>query len=116
MLGLILDAGAELGLMAPNVALHALTAGAIGVFTLGMMVRVTLGHTGRAMVSPPSMTAAFVAINLAALVRVAFPLLWPAQYNSWMLLSGLLWSSAFAAFLVVIGPMLLAARVDGRPI
>nr|WP_242477247.1 NnrS family protein [Halochromatium glycolicum] len=116
MLGLILDAGAELGLMAPNVALHALTAGAIGVFTLGMMVRVTLGHTGRAMVSPPSMTAAFVAINLAALVRVAFPLLWPAHYNSWMLLSGLLWSGAFAAFLVVIGPMLLAARVDGRPI
>lgn len=114
--GLILDAGAELGLMAPNVALHALTAGAIGVFTLGMMVRVTLGHTGRAMVSPPSMTAAFVAINLAALVRVAFPLLWPAHYNSWMLLSGLLWSGAFAAFLVVIGPMLLAPRVDGRPI
>jgi uncharacterized protein involved in response to NO len=33
-----------------------------------------------------------------------------------MLLSGLLWSSAFAAFLVVIGPMLLAPRVDGRPI
>ncbi|MFW6258794.1 MAG: NnrS family protein [Halochromatium sp.] len=114
--GLILDAGAEVGLMAPNVALHALTAGAIGVFTLGMMVRVTLGHTGRAMVSPPSMNAAFVAINLAALIRVAFPLLWPAQYNNWMLLSGLLWSGAFAAFLVVIGPMLLAPRVDGRPI
>ena len=68
------------------------------------------------MVSPPSMTAAFVAINLAALIRVVFPLLWPAQYNNWMLLSGLLWSGAFAAFLVVIGPMLLAPRVDGRPI
>jgi uncharacterized protein involved in response to NO len=62
------------------------------------------------------MTAAFVAINLAALIRVVFPLLWPAHYSSWMLLSGLLWSGAFAAFLVVIGPMLLAPRVDGRPI
>ena len=101
---------------AASIALHALTAGAIGVFTIGMMVRVTLEHTGRAMVSPPSMTAAFITINLAALVRVAFPLLWPAHYNSWMMLSGLLWSGAFAAFLVVIGPMLLAERVDGQPI
>lgn len=33
-----------------------------------------------------------------------------------MLLSGLLWSGTFAAFLVVIGPMLMAPRVDGRPI
>lgn len=114
--GLILDASAELGLLAPNVALHALTAGAVGVFTMEMMVRVTLGHTGRAMVSPPSMTAAFIAINLAALVRVGFPLLWPTHYCSWMLLLGLLWCGAFAAFLLVIGPMLLAPRIDGRPI
>jgi uncharacterized protein involved in response to NO len=116
ILGLILEAGADLGLLAPNLALHALTAGAIGVFTLGMMVRVTLGHTGRAMVAPRSMTAAFVAINLAALIRVAFPLLWPSGYSHWMLISGLLWGGAFAAFLVVIGPMLLAPRVDERPI
>jgi len=33
-----------------------------------------------------------------------------------MLLSCLLWSGAFAALLVVIGPMLLAPRIDGRPI
>lgn len=114
IVGLILSALAELGALAPNLALHALTAGAIGVFTIGMMVRVTLGHTGRAMSSPPSMTAAFVAINLAALIRVGLPLLWPEHYGSWMLISGLLWSGALAAFLAVVGPMLLAPRVDGQ--
>jgi uncharacterized protein involved in response to NO len=116
ILGLVLRALAELGLMAPNPALHALTAGAIGVFTIGMMVRVTLGHTGRTMVAPNVMTAAFIAVNAAALIRVGFPVLWPHAYGTWMLLSGLLWSGAFAAFLVVIGPMLLRPRIDGRPI
>lgn len=114
--GLVLTAGAALGWLAPQLALHALTAGAVGVFTFGMMVRVTFGHTGRAMVAPTSMIGAFVAINLAALIRVACPLLWPAHYSTWMLLSGVLWSGAFAAFLLVIGPMLLAPRVDGRVI
>lgn len=114
--GLVLQALAELGLMAPNSALHALTAGAIGVFTIGMMVRVTLGHTGRPMVAPAALTAAFVTVNAAALIRVGFPVLWPDAYSTWMLLSGLLWSGAFAAFLFVIAPMLLAPRVDGRPL
>ena len=114
--GLLLQALAELGLMAPNPALHALTAGAIGVFTIGMMVRVTLGHTGRPMVAPAALTAAFIAVNAAALIRVGLPVLWPDGYSAWMLLSGLLWSGAFAVFVVLIGPMLLAPRADGQPI
>jgi uncharacterized protein involved in response to NO len=31
----------------PTLALHAFTMGGIGVITLGMMARVSLGHTGR---------------------------------------------------------------------
>lgn len=114
--GLALKALAELELVAPNPALHALTVGAIGVFTIGMMVRITLGHTGRPMSAPASLTAAFVAVNAAALIRVFFPLLWPNAYSTWMLLSGLLWVGAFAVFLLVLGPMLLGPRADGKPI
>jgi uncharacterized protein involved in response to NO len=116
ILGLVLSALADFGVLAPNPALHALTAGTIGVFTLGMMVRVTLGHTGRPMHATPMLNAAFVAVNLAALIRVFFPLLWPGAYSLWMALSGLLWVAAFAVFLLVQGPMLLAPRADGRPI
>jgi len=116
IVGLILSALASFGLVAPNPALHALTAGAIGVFTLGMMVRITLGHTGRPMHSAWLLNAAFVVVNLAALVRVFFPLLWPGAYSLWMAISGLLWVAAFAVFLIVQGPMLLGPRADGRPI
>src|SRR5690606_14914183 len=52
---------------------HALSAGGIGLLTLGMMVRVTLGHTGRMLAPPWAASAAFVAIALAALLRVVGP-------------------------------------------
>jgi uncharacterized protein involved in response to NO len=116
VVGLMLSALADFGVLAPNPALHALTAGTIGVFTLGMMVRITLGHTGRPMRATPMLNAAFVAVNVAALIRVFFPLLWPNAYGVWMSVSGLLWVAAFAVFLMVQGPMLLGPRADGRPI
>lgn len=115
VLGLALIGLAHLGLVAPQPALHALTVGAIGVITLGMMSRVILGHTGRPMGASAAMIAAFATMNLAALTRVVGPLLWPGAYSQWLLLSGALWTLAFAAFLWVHGPMLLSPRVDGRP-
>lgn len=115
ILGIGLNGLAHLGLLPSFPALHTLTVGAIGVFTLGMMSRVTLGHTGRPMIAPPAMVAAFWALNLAAAVRVAGPLLWPAAYGGSLILSGLLWGLAFALFLWVHGPMLVSPRADGRP-
>ena len=115
VIGLLLNGLGHLGLVAPSPALHALTVGAIGVVTLGMMSRVILGHTGRPMGASATMIAAFWAMNLAALTRVAGPLLWPSAYAQWLLLSGALWTLAFAAFLWVHGPMLVSARIDGRP-
>jgi uncharacterized protein involved in response to NO len=56
-------------------AVHALTVGALGGLTLGMMARVALGHTGRPIQARPVMIAAFVLINLAAVIRVILPLL-----------------------------------------
>lgn len=104
-----------LGVPVP-LAVHALTAGGIGSLCLGMMTRVALGHTGRDPCSAPRpMTWAFVLIQLAAFLRVfgcwGFP-----DFISWVLpLSGFLWAAGFAVYLVVIGPMLLAPRPDGRP-
>ncbi len=115
ILGLVLSGLAHLGLVAGSSALHALTVGAVGVFTLGMMVRVTLGHTGRAMVAPRLAVLAFWLVNLAALVRVAGPLLWPVWSTAWWTLSGVLWVLAFGSFLTAVGPMLVRPRSDGRP-
>jgi uncharacterized protein involved in response to NO len=115
ILGLALDGLAALGLLPPFPALHALTAGGIGVFTLGMLARVTLGHTGRDMRASTATSLAFLTINLAALVRVFPPLLWPGHYSLWLGIAGGLWVLAFALFLGIYGPMLARPRVDGRP-
>jgi uncharacterized protein involved in response to NO len=115
ILGVLLNGLAHLGLVAPFPALHALTVGTIGVFTLGMMSRITLGHTGRVMRVPPAMTAAFWTLNLAALARVFGPLLGPSSYAEWLWVSGVLWTLAFGLFLWVHAPMLILPRADGRP-
>jgi uncharacterized protein involved in response to NO len=115
IIGLVLNALTHLGLLAPFPSLHALTIGAVGVFTLGMMARITLGHTGRAMVASPLTVSAFALLNLAAVVRVFAPLLWPAAYLHWLTLSGVLWLLAFGLFLWVHAPMLISPRADGRP-
>ena len=54
-------------------ALHAFTAGAMGSMTLGMMTRVSLGHTGRPLVASLAAALSFAAIILAGLVRVLAP-------------------------------------------
>lgn len=45
-------------LIAPSLAMHAFTLGGIGVLTLGMMARVSLGHTGRALKASNTMALA----------------------------------------------------------
>ncbi len=101
IVGLALDALSGLGWLAPFPAMHALTAGAFGVFTLGMMVRVTQGHTGRQVETSPATSVAFILVNAAALVRVLPPLVAPATYGIWLEVSGALWMLAFAVFLGV---------------
>jgi uncharacterized protein involved in response to NO len=114
--GFALLALSTAGLSTPAVnALHAFTAGAIGTLTLGMMARVSLGHTGRMLEPAPLMTRAFVLINLAALIRVTLPLFFPGVYMQIMTAAGLAWVAAFGLFVVVYAPMLLRPRVDGKP-
>ncbi|MDH5515977.1 MAG: NnrS family protein, partial [Gammaproteobacteria bacterium] len=102
--------------ISPFLALHAFSYGAIGMITLGMMSRVTLGHTGRDMTDPPStLLPAFALLFAGSLARILLPLLAPAHYKAWIGLSQGLWVVAFSLFLFTYLPMLVRARVDGRP-
>ncbi len=111
---LILRALAGFGIVPPNFATHALTVGAIGGLTLGMMTRTARGHTGRALRAEASETACYVLINLAAVVRVLVPLAAPAFYRDTVIVSGMLWAAAFAVFVYKYWTILTRARVDGR--
>ena len=108
-------AGAFLEWMPASVATHALTVGAIGTLTLGMMSRVTLGHTGLSLVPRAGATLSFAAMTLAALVRVGGPLFGAATYRATVYAAGALWTVAFAAFVLVHARTLLSPRADGKP-
>lgn len=98
----------------PTVPLHAFTVGTIGVLTLGMMSRVSLGHTGRKLLVGRPITAAFALVGLAAFVRVILPMLFPGSYLTLLVVAGTLWTVGFALFLGVYWPILTQPRVDGK--
>ncbi len=112
---LALRAAASLDWVAPNLATHALTIGAIGGLTLGMMTRSALGHSGRPLIAGRAETACYALIQLAAAARVLLPIAVPAAYLMGAALSGVLWSAAFAIFTFAYWPMLTQPRLDGRP-
>lgn len=97
-----------------TLATHALTVGAIGGITIGMMTRTSRGHTGRPLRASPMETASYVLVHLAAAVRVFLPLAAPELQLTAIVASGLLWSAAFALFSVTFWPILTRARLDGK--
>ncbi|WP_036251427.1 NnrS family protein [Methylobacter sp. BBA5.1] len=114
ILGFVLMAFSAYGLVASTLALHAFTVGGIGVLTLGMMARVSLGHTGRALRVSNAMAIGFVLINLAALFRVLLPIALPDWYGILVYASTLAWLAAFSLFVFVYAPILTTARIDGQ--
>lgn len=94
--------------------LHALSVGALGCLSLGMLARVSLGHTGRPLVAHPAMTAGFILVALAGLLRVGLVLGLP----TWLSLggAGVLWSIAFAIYGVLYAPALFTPRPDAAPL
>ena len=103
----------EIGL--PSTWVHALTVGAFTGMILAVMTRASLGHTGRALTAPRPIVLCYVAITLAALIRVFGPLTGDAAYEPTLLAAGALWLVAFGAFVAVYAPILSRPRPDGRP-
>ncbi len=115
ILGFALKALSITSGISPFLSIHAFTAGGIGLLTIGMMARVSLGHTARNVFEPPAIVFwSFAVLLLGVIVRVIFPLFNMELYVYWIGISQLLWMIAFAIFVVVYAPMLLSARTDGR--
>ncbi len=116
VLGLWLKALSALTpVLPPAAALHALTIGTVGTLTIGVMTRVSRGHTGRVITAGPLAIAAYWLITAAALARVAGPALWPEATSEALQLAGGCWLAAFAAFLADQVGILTHPRIDGRP-
>ena len=87
-----------------SAGIHAWTAGAVGLMTMAVMTRASLGHTGQALVASPMTQSIYACLLLAALLRIA-----AACIGSIGLLhaSGTAWVLAFAGFAVTYGPLLV---------
>ncbi len=82
-------------------ALHLWGIGAVGGMTLAVMMRASLGHTGRPLASGLWLGAAFIALVCATIARV---ILGGSELG--LTVSAALWVVAFGAYCVIIGPKL----------
>jgi uncharacterized protein involved in response to NO len=109
-----IGAGAA-GLVGPAVSAHVLGIGAIAGMTLAVMMRATMGHTGRPLVGGPWLTSAFALICAATLARVT------GQDMSFggldgVGLSAVLWTLAFGVYLWRVAPWLLGPKVARKAV
>jgi len=106
-LALLLLGGSILAVGLPEAdAVHALTTGAVGVMTLAVMTRASLGHTGRPRHAGPLTVCIYTLVTLGALLRVVGPTTGlPTNLALGLAAAG--WSGAYLLFAVVYGPFLL---------
>lgn len=95
-------------LVAPSGALHGWTAGAIGMMTLAIMTRASLGHTGQPLRATRGISLIYVAAAVSALARIvaAFGILRMPMLD----LAAAAWVLAFGGFVAVYAPLLAKRR------
>ncbi len=105
-LGMACISLSQVGLLSAPSALHVLTVGAIGMMTLAVMTRASLGHTGRPLAASPNISLAYLALAIAATVR-PFAEFSPGSYHLLLNIAGGAWMVAFAMFLFEYAPILI---------
>jgi uncharacterized protein involved in response to NO len=93
---------------------HALTMGVFATMILAVMTRAALGHTGRALEVGGVIAAAYGLLTAAVVFRV-FAAAFLSNYLWVLMISGVLWTGAFALYVLVYAPILTLPRPDGKP-
>jgi uncharacterized protein involved in response to NO len=92
--------------------IHAFSVGAVACMTLAVMTRATLGHTGRELRASIGTCAVFVAIVLAALLRIGAAFV---PTDAILLhISATLWVVAFLGYAALFGRMLVQPKLRAR--
>lgn len=107
---LLMGANEIFNFMDSAATLHALTAGAIGTMTLAVMTRATRGHTGRPLVADRGTVVIYIAITLAAILRVLAPFTGDYYFLA-LAVAAAMWSFAYGLFAVLYFGMLTGPRV-----
>ncbi|WP_113911377.1 NnrS family protein [Roseovarius dicentrarchi] len=88
-------------------AQHLWMAGAIGMMTLAVMTRATLGHTGRALHAGRGTVALYILMAMSVLARLLADLLPGLPLAE---LAALAWIGTYGGFALLYGPMLLTDK------
>jgi uncharacterized protein involved in response to NO len=108
-LGFLLLAASLFGApLRPSAALHAWTIGAVGLMTLAVMTRASLGHTGRPLRATWPIAVLYAGGLVAALARIAVGLGHAEMLFLHLAAAG--WLVAFAGFVIVYRPILTSPR------
>lgn len=97
------------GWISADAATHAWTVGAIGVMTLAVMTRASLGHSGMPLTADHATVLIYAAILLAAGLRITAGAL-PDWYLEILTASAAMWITAFSGFALTYGPILASSR------
>lgn len=114
VLGLALLACAALGLVAASAAFHVLAIGSMAGLIMGMITRTTLGHTGRPLKAGPRETGMYLLMQVGVAARLLAAVGPAALRDTSLVVSAACWSLAFLAYIMVYGPYLVSARIDGK--
>ncbi len=106
------------GLLAPDTipvaaAQHLWMAGAIGLMTLAVMTRATLGHAGAELRAGTGTAILYGALGFSVIARVLAGVM-PELADALHAVAGVFWIVAFGGFVLIYGPFLLG-RVDDPP-
>ncbi|MBF0264482.1 MAG: NnrS family protein [Gammaproteobacteria bacterium] len=102
--------------LSPYLMLHLFAVGGVGLITLSMSSRVSLGHTGRNVNQPHFLLKyVFLFMLLATISRVFLPMIWADSIKSMIFISQVSWILAFVIYSVVYLPIFIRPRVDGKP-
>lgn len=97
------------GLFGVAAAQHVWMAGAIGLMTLAVMTRATLGHSGCELKAGAGTAAIYLALVAALLARLSAGA-WPGAAGVLHAVSAVAWIGAFGGFALLYGPLLLRPK------
>ena len=114
-IGLLLEGGGVLGgVEAAHLGRHVMAVGGVALMSLGMMTRVSLGHTGRPLHPPRSTKLLYGALIVATVARFLASLFPGAAFTLWWVAAAA-FAAGFFGFIVTYASVLLSPRADGKP-
>jgi uncharacterized protein involved in response to NO len=106
---LLIGASVFVAALPASAGIHAWTAGAMGLMTLAVMTRASLGHTGHALHAGTATEAVYAIVFVSAVLRIVAALIGSQPLLD---VSGLLWIGGFGLFALSYGPILLKRKPE----